>query len=116
MTFMTWLLFLLTVALTTSAQALQKIAAREWKSGGGLLALVRLHPFQAAILCLALALVCWLAVLQRWEVGRAYALLGVNYVVMPLIARRLFHEAVSAHHWLGIGLVVAGAALLGLDA
>jgi undecaprenyl phosphate-alpha-L-ara4N flippase subunit ArnE len=111
-----WLLFLLTVALTTSAQALQKVAAREWRAGSGLLALVRLREFQAAILCLALALICWLGVLQRWEVGRAYALLGVNYVVMLLIARRLFHEAVSVRHWLGISLVVAGAALLGVDA
>jgi undecaprenyl phosphate-alpha-L-ara4N flippase subunit ArnE len=113
---MAWLLYVLTVVLTTSAQALQKVAAREWEAGSGLVALVRLRPFRAAVLCLALALVCWLAVLQRWEVGRAYALLGVNYVVTLLIARWFFHESVTARHWVGVGLVVAGAALLGVDA
>jgi undecaprenyl phosphate-alpha-L-ara4N flippase subunit ArnE len=110
---MAWWLYVLTVALTCAGQLLQKRAAQAWvRTGGGVRALLARPALWAACSCLGLGAVCWLALLQRWPVGRAYALLSVNFVVMLLVARFAFHERVGARHWLGVALIVGGIALL----
>jgi undecaprenyl phosphate-alpha-L-ara4N flippase subunit ArnE len=54
--------------------------------------------------------------LQRMPVGLAYPMLSLNFVFVTLAARWLFHEAVDARHWAGVALIVAGVALLGMQA
>ena len=111
---MAWWLFSLTVALTCGGQTLQKIVASEWDSRGGTVSLVRLRAFWAAALCMGLGACCWLLLLQRWPVGTAYALLSVNFIVMLLVARFVFHECVMTRHWIGVGLIAGGICLLSL--
>ena len=57
----------------------------------------------------------WLLVLQRLEVGVAYPMLSLNFVLITLIARFLFHEAIDRRHWMGVALVIGGVILLGLN-
>jgi undecaprenyl phosphate-alpha-L-ara4N flippase subunit ArnE len=110
---MAWMLFALTVAFTCVGQIMQKLAARRWQlQGGGAVVLIRQSAFWAAVVCLGSAAACWLMLLQRWQVGRAYALLSVNYIVMMFLARVLFHERLLARHWIGSALIVAGVALM----
>jgi undecaprenyl phosphate-alpha-L-ara4N flippase subunit ArnE len=52
-------------------------------------------------------------VLQRLEVGIAYPMLSLNFVLITLVARFVFHEAIDRRHWLGVALVIGGVALLG---
>jgi drug/metabolite transporter (DMT)-like permease len=56
----------------------------------------------------------WLLVLQRLEVGIAYPMLSLNFVLITLVARYLFHEAgrPAATGWAS-ALVMAGVLLLG---
>lgn len=109
-----WLLYLLTVAFTCAGQVLQKIAATKWEQGAGeLVGLIRLPTFWAGGFCLAAAACSWLLLLRDWEVGRAYAMLSVNYIVMLILARLFFREVVLTRHWIGSAFIVAGIGLLG---
>ena len=110
---MAWMLYVLTVAFTCVGQIMQKLAARRWQlHGGGAVVLLMQSAFWAAVACLVSAAGCWLMLLQRWQVGRAYALLSVNYIVMMFLARLFFHERLHARHWIGSALIVAGVALM----
>ena len=57
--------------------------------------------------------VLWLLVLQRLEVGIAYPMLSLNFVLITLIARFVFREPIDRQHWIGVALVIGGVALLG---
>lgn len=58
----------------------------------------------------------WLRVLQHVPVSVAYPMLSVNFILVVLAARWLWKEPVSLRHWLGIGLIVAGVAVMGMFA
>ena len=106
-----WWLFALTVLLTCSGQVLQKHAAGRWQTHG-----LFLQPaFWAAVICLGLASLSWLLLLQQWPVGKAYPLLSINFALMLLIARFVFNETVLPRHWLGVCLVISGICLLGIS-
>ncbi|MNP63745.1 putative 4-amino-4-deoxy-L-arabinose-phosphoundecaprenol flippase subunit ArnE [compost metagenome] len=55
----------------------------------------------------------WLLVLQRLDVGVAYPMLSLNFVLITLVARFVFHETIDRRHWIGVALVIAGVILLG---
>ena len=55
----------------------------------------------------------WLLVLQQLDVGVAYPMLSLNFVLITLVARFVFHEAIDRQHWIGVALVIAGVILLG---
>ena len=46
----------------------------------------------------------------------AYPMLSLNFVLITLVARYLFKEHIDLRHWCGVGLVIAGVALLGQHA
>lgn len=47
------------------------------------------------------------------EVGIAYPMLSLNFVLITLVARFVFHETIDRRHWVGVALVIGGVALLG---
>ena len=59
-----------------------------------------------------LGAVVWLSVLSKWEVSRAYPMVGLGFVVTALIGG-LLGEQVTAQRLLGIVLIAAGVALIG---
>lgn len=67
----------------------------------------------AGAVLLGLGLLVWLLVLQRLEVGVAYPMLSLNFVLITLVARFVFHESIDRRHWLGVALVIGGVVLLG---
>ncbi|WET42051.1 4-amino-4-deoxy-L-arabinose-phosphoundecaprenol flippase subunit ArnE [Citrobacter enshiensis] len=66
-----------------------------------------------ALACLGSAMVLWLLVLQTIPVGIAYPMLSLNFVWVTLAAWKIWHEPVSARHWLGVGLIITGIFVLG---
>jgi undecaprenyl phosphate-alpha-L-ara4N flippase subunit ArnE len=113
----TFVLLLIACLLTCFGQIAQKMAVEQW--GGAfpapLLAL-RSVWLWLALLCLGLGLLFWLLVLQRLDVGIAYPMLGLNFVLITLTGRYLFKETVDTRHWLGVGLILLGVLLLGRTA
>jgi undecaprenyl phosphate-alpha-L-ara4N flippase subunit ArnE len=113
---MTWLLVACVCVLTSIAQVAQKLAVSSW--GGqstGFRGKLRSPWLWWALLCMGLALLLWLAVLQRLEVGVAYSMLSINFVLVTLAGRLLFAEEIDGRHWFGVALVTAGVAMMGLS-
>jgi multidrug transporter EmrE-like cation transporter len=111
-----WFAIMATIVLTVAGQLLQKRVALRFRAAGQGAALVfylRSVDFWLALLCLAGAMVTWLVALTNFEVSKAYALLGVNYLLVPLAAIGLFGERLPARGWLGALLVCAGVFLTG---
>ncbi|MCD5995280.1 EamA family transporter [Pseudomonas sp. CDFA 602] len=114
---MTWSLLFTACLLTCLGQVAQKMAVESWRDGfPGPLAAARSAWLWLAVLCLGLGLLVWLTVLQRLDVGVAYPMLAMNFVLITLIGRYVFNEPVDRQHWLGIVLILAGVILLGRQA
>ena len=113
---MTWLLIAAVCLLTSLGQVAQKLAVSGWRrrptSLGGKL---RSPWLWAALVSMGLGLLFWLMVLQRLEVGVAYPMLSLNFVLVTLVARYVFAETTDGRHWLGVALIVAGVAVMGLS-
>ncbi|AZD22306.1 Undecaprenyl phosphate-aminoarabinose flippase subunit ArnE [Pseudomonas chlororaphis subsp. aurantiaca] len=110
---MSLLLLLVACLLTCLGQIAQKFAVESWRGQpSGALAKLRSPWLWLALASLGLGLLVWLLVLQRVEVGIAYPMLSLNFVLITLIARFVFHEAIDRRHWLGVALVLAGVLLL----
>ena len=108
-----WLAIAGTIALTVAGQLLQKRVALRFGAAAGLSCYLRAADFWLALLCLAGAMALWLVALASFEISKAYALLGVNYLLVPLAAIGLFGERLPARGWLGALLVCAGILLIG---
>jgi undecaprenyl phosphate-alpha-L-ara4N flippase subunit ArnE len=114
---MTWLMLLAACLLTCLGQISQKFLVEQWRvETSGILSTLRNGWLWLALLCLGLGLMTWLLVLQRLDVGIAYPMLGLNFVLVTLIGRYMFKESVDLRHWLGIVLILAGVILLGQQA
>ncbi|AZD15874.1 MULTISPECIES: 4-amino-4-deoxy-L-arabinose-phosphoundecaprenol flippase subunit ArnE [Pseudomonas] len=110
---MSLLLLLAACLLTCLGQIAQKFAVESWRGQpSGALDKLRSPWLWLALASLGLGLLVWLLVLQRVEVGIAYPMLSLNFVLITLIARFVFHEAIDRRHWLGVALVLAGVLLL----
>ncbi|BBN55032.1 putative 4-amino-4-deoxy-L-arabinose-phosphoundecaprenol flippase subunit ArnE [Pseudomonas chlororaphis subsp. aurantiaca] len=110
---MSLLLLLVACLLTCLGQIAQKFAVESWRGQpSGALDKLRSPWLWLALASLGLGLLVWLLVLQRVEVGIAYPMLSLNFVLITLIARFVFHEAIDRRHWLGVALVLGGVLLL----
>ena len=112
---MSLLLVLAACLLTCLGQIAQKYAVESWRGKSSGVAEKLASPWLwLALAALGAGLLVWLLVLQRLEVGVAYPMLSLNFVLITLVARFVFHEAIDRRHWLGVALVIGGVMLLGL--
>ena len=112
---MSLLLLLLACGLTCLGQVAQKFAVESWRDQPSDL-LAKLRSGWLWLALFSLGLLVWLLVLQRMEVGVAYPMLSLNFVLVTLVARFVFHEPIDRRHWLGVALVIGGVVLLGRHA
>ncbi|UWF52090.1 4-amino-4-deoxy-L-arabinose-phosphoundecaprenol flippase subunit ArnE [Pseudomonas sp. N3-W] len=114
---MSLILLLVACLLTCLGQVAQKYAVESWRGEDSSWAKKLRSPWLwLALLSLGFGLLVWLLVLQRLEVGVAYPMLSLNFVLITLVARFVFHETVDRRHWLGVALVMGGVVLLGQHA
>ena len=66
----------------------------------------------AGVVCYVVSLVVWLIGLSRVEVSVAYPMLSLGYIANAVAAWYLFDESVGPLRLAGIGLIVAGVALI----
>ena len=119
-----YLLLGLVCLLTCAGQLCQKRAADVWMRLGprddSAAAVPRRTRLVAAArwlflacLLLGLGLLAWLGVLRRLPVSLAYPMLSLNFVLIVLAARFVFHEATPRRHWYGVAAIALGVLLLG---
>jgi uncharacterized membrane protein len=78
---------------------------------------VMINPFVALGICL---LILWLltrmALLSWADLSYVLPVTGVGYVLVAILGKVFLDEQISAGHWLGTLLIVAGTALVGSTA
>lgn len=113
---MEYALIVLVVALTSLGQVLQKLGADRGLKGARSLPQLTAALFQweiiLAVICLASAVVIWLAVLYMMDVSKAFPFISLGFVVVLLAARFYLHESIPWNRWLGVVFIVAGISLL----
>lgn len=102
---------LLSVALNAAGQLLFK-AARYSQPDASLVALFFQPSTWAGLLLYGLSAVCWLWVLSRAPLSYAYPILSLTFPLVVGLSIVLFLESVTPLHWLGIGVIMVGVALL----
>ncbi len=74
---------------------------------------VAVNPFIiAGLSCYVLSVVAWLMVLSRVEVGIAYPMVSLGYIVTAIASSYLFHENLSISQIVGIGIIIFGVILI----
>jgi multidrug transporter EmrE-like cation transporter len=113
---MFWGLF---VALDTATQIAFKVAsgAVEGLSFGVRFLEVALSTpaLWVTILCYVATFVVWMAVLMRMDLNRAFPLTALGYVTVPVLAFIVFGEHLPPLRIAGIGIIIAGVALIGWE-
>ncbi|GBU11542.1 undecaprenyl phosphate-alpha-L-ara4N exporter [Enterobacterales bacterium] len=107
-----YLLVLVVSVLTCAGQLCQKQAAQV---GKGDVARV-LRWLALAVGLLGFAMLLWLRVLQQLPLSIAYPMLSLNFVLITLSARWIFKEHVDRRHWVGVGFIMLGIALMSINA
>ncbi|AIZ33053.1 4-amino-4-deoxy-L-arabinose-phospho-UDP flippase [Pseudomonas parafulva] len=110
------LLILATSLLTCCGQIAQKFTAQSWAalaSGTSRWAILDCPWPWLASISLVLGLGCWLGVLRHMDVGVAYPMLSLNFVLVALAGRYLFGEVLPGRNLAGIALIASGVLMLG---
>jgi undecaprenyl phosphate-alpha-L-ara4N flippase subunit ArnE len=103
-----------TIVLTAASQLLQKmVALQSQRTNAAMTFYLRNKFFWLALALLACGMLTWLIALESFDVSKAYALLSINYLLVPLAAVALFNERLSRRNWLGAIILCIGAVLIG---
>jgi drug/metabolite transporter (DMT)-like permease len=104
---------LASIALSVGAQFLMKRGVSGYASAGASDTFtLLLQPWVAAgLVCYALGAALWLQVLARWDVSKAYPLVGLGFV-LTLFIGLLLGEAVSWRRVLGVLMICGGVVLV----
>lgn len=112
----------ITIVFTTLSQLLQKLAAVRYatfsqqldnQNASALQFYLREPRFWLAMFFLGSGMLTWLIALHSSEVSKAYAFLSVSYLLVPMIATRLFGETMSPRARIGALLLFIGVVLIG---
>lgn len=110
------------VLLSVSLNALAQVVLRKAMTGPPLpptsqvmalgLALVGNIWLWAGMVCYAASIGLWLAVLAKVEVGAAYPMLSIGYVIAAVLGFLFLGESLGAARIAGIGLIGVGVVMI----
>lgn len=106
-----YVLILLMVVCTVSAQLLIKKGAIALETKRGIKALARsfFNKFlMTGAIVILIAPLFYLSALSRMELSVAFAFTGLNYVFVLIGASALFKERVNTYHYIGITSIFIG--------
>lgn len=89
-------------------QILFKLSASSFKSAGSLYDVRGLAVLAGAFVLYGLTTIGWVWVLRNIELGRAYPLMALAYVIVPLMAYFALGERFNGQYVLGVLLIVLG--------
>ena len=112
-----WILFPL---FDTANQVCMKylgLTTPDMNFGWDWLRLVAVSPFWwGAIAADVGSFFMWMLILKKSSLSFATPFISVQYVTILIASHYLFHEPIGMAHMLGVGLIMAGLILVGLDA
>lgn len=99
---------LLCVLGLVAGQLLFKLSAQSWARSGSLFSPSTVTTLGGAMLLYAVASVAWVWALQSVPLGRAYPLMALAFVLVPIGSYFLLGERFEPRYFVGVGLIVAG--------
>lgn len=89
-------------------QILFKVSANLSAQPEGFFSFKAILVFLAAICLYGVVSIAWVWILQRMELGRAYPLMALAFVLVPLGSNLIFGERFQPQYFVGVALIVAG--------
>lgn len=92
-------------------QILFKVSATSLTQTGSFFAFKTASTLIAAMALYAITSVAWVWVLQKEELGRAYPLMALAFVFVPLGSHLAFGERFQSQYFVGVALIMIGIVL-----
>lgn len=108
---------LVMVLLASIGQVLLKLSVSGRGAMTGIrdyLGLLTNFHFIAGISLYILTTIGWMWALKTFPLSKAYPVLALSFVVVPLLAWYFFGEKLNATHILGMALILVGVSLIGV--
>jgi uncharacterized membrane protein len=104
------------VFLIAVGQVLFKAVGLAVASAGSVVDARALTLGAAAAVLYVTATLAWIWLLKTAPLSRAYPYMALSFILVPLMSALFYRESLSVQYLIGIGLVVAGIVVAGLDA
>lgn len=108
MTSFNLVVILLCVAGISAGQILFKLASRTLRGGQPLIHALVSPYFLLGILIYGIATLAWIWQLSKVDLNRAYPLMTLSFIFVPLMSVYVLAESVSPRYWVGLALVLLG--------
>jgi multidrug transporter EmrE-like cation transporter len=111
-----YIVLLLAILVGVAGQLLLKfgMARQPGFRFADVLGLCRNWPVLLGFGCYGLSTVLYLQVLAKLELSLAYPTVSLGYVLVIVLSRVFFKEAVSAMRWMAVMIICFGVVLVGL--
>jgi multidrug transporter EmrE-like cation transporter len=104
------------LTLKSAMNNVGRIGTAEVRAAGEtVMRLAREPRLWAGLLLFGISSIFWIVVLSRVPLSVAYPFVGVSYILIVLLARFVLGENVPALRWIGVFVVAAGIAIIGLS-
>lgn len=104
----TYLAALACVVGLSIGQMLFKLSAELVGESNSWLSLKVLSTLTAAIFVYAVTTIAWVWVLRRMDLGKAYPLMALAFILVPIGSHFAFGERFSPSYFAGVALIVIG--------
>jgi drug/metabolite transporter (DMT)-like permease len=111
---MNFVLILVNIILLVTGQTLWKIGIEPIQLHGvKSILLAMFSPWiVAGIVLYVIATVIWIYLLKQMPLSMLYPIQSLAYIAAVFVAIFIFHEHVSITRWVGVGVILAGVALV----
>lgn len=99
---------LLCVLFIATGQILFKLAALKMNDGGGQSLKLGLFILLSALFVYGLTTIGWVYVLKNLELSKAYPIMALSFVLVPLGCHFVLNETLSFAYCVGVLLIVVG--------
>lgn len=105
---MIYFVALLCVAGIAGGQILFKLSAASWHRTGSLFDVSTMTTLFAAFALYGVTTIAWVWVLQKIDLGKAYPLMALAFVIVPIGSHFIFGEKFQTQYFVGVALIMSG--------
>lgn len=104
----TYTIVILCVIGISIGQILFKASANSWIETGSLFSIKTSLTFISAIFLYALTTIAWVWVLQKIDLGKAYPIMALAFILVPIGSYLYFGENFTFQYFLGVAFIILG--------
>lgn len=105
---MTYVVAIICVIGIAIGQILFKLSAAALKESGSFFDLRTMFILGSALVLYGVTTIAWVWVLQKIDLGKAYPLMALAFVLVPIGSHLFLGERFSPQYFVGVALIMAG--------